>query len=123
MSKRGWVLFAVMAVVWGIPYLMIRVAVRELSPASLVLVRTALSALALLPLALARGEVLRVLRRWRWLLALTIVEITIPWICLASAERRVTSSLAGLIIAAVPVVAVAISLAGGARHRPGPLAV
>jgi drug/metabolite transporter (DMT)-like permease len=117
------VLFATMCVVWGIPYLMIRVAVRELSPASLVLVRTALSGVVLLPLALARGEVAPVLRRWRWLLAFTIVEIAIPWICLASAERRVTSSLAGLMIAAVPVVAVAISLATGARHRPGLLAL
>jgi len=118
-TRRGWVLFAGMCVLWGIPYLMIRVAVRELSPASLVLVRTAVSALLLLPLALARREVGPVLRRWRPLLAFAGIEIALPWIALASAERRVTSSLAGLLIAAVPLVAVTIAATTGARQRPG----
>jgi drug/metabolite transporter (DMT)-like permease len=119
MTRRGWILFAAMCVIWGIPYLMIRVAVRELSPASLVLFRTGVSALLLLPLALARHEVLPVLRRWRAILVFAGIEIALPWICLASAERRVTSSLAGLIIAAVPLVAVALAALTGARHRPG----
>jgi drug/metabolite transporter (DMT)-like permease len=108
-----------MCVLWGIPYLMIRVAVRELSPASLVLFRTSLSAALLLPIALARGEVAPALRRWRPLLVFAGIEIALPWICLASAERRVTSSLAGLIIAAVPLVAVALAAVTGARQRPG----
>ena len=120
MTRRGWLLFAAMCVLWGIPYLMIRVAVREISPASLVLFRTAVSAALLLPIALARGEVARVLRRWRALLVFAFVEIALPWICLASAERRVTSSIAGLMIAAVPLVAVALAAVTGARQRPGP---
>jgi drug/metabolite transporter (DMT)-like permease len=120
-TRRGWLLFAAMCVLWGIPYLMIRVAVRELSPASLVLFRTALSAALLLPIALTRGELAPVLRRWRPLLFFAGVEIALPWICLASAERRVTSSLAGLIIAAVPLVAVALAAVTGARQRPGPV--
>src|SRR5690348_9782088 len=103
-----------MCLLWGIPYLMIRVAVRELSPGSLVLFRTGLSAALLLPIAFARGEVAPVLRRWRALLAFAGIEIALPWICLASAERRVTSSLAGLIIAAVPLVAVALAALTGA---------
>ena len=41
MSRRGIVLFASMCVIWGIPYLMIRVAVREITPATLVFLRTA----------------------------------------------------------------------------------
>ena len=123
MTRRGWILFAAMCVIWGIPYLMIRVAVRELSPASLVLLRTGISALLLLPLALARHEVVPVLRRWRAILVFAGIEIALPWICLASAERRVTSSLAGLIIAAVPLVAVALAALTGARHRPGPSAL
>jgi drug/metabolite transporter (DMT)-like permease len=108
-----------MCVLWGIPYLMIRVAVRELSPASLVLFRTGLSAALLLPIALARGEVASVLRRWRPLLVFAGIEIALPWICIASAERRVTSSIAGLMISAVPLVAVAIAAVTGARQRPG----
>ena len=119
MTRRGWVLFSAMCVIWGIPYLMIRVAVRELSPASLVLVRTGVSALLLLPLALGRREVRPVLRRWSALLVFAVVEIAVPWIFLASAEKRVTSSLAGLLIAAVPLVAVAIAATTGSRQRPG----
>ena len=58
-----------MCVIWGVPYLLIRVAVRELSPASLVLARTAIAALLLLPIAVARDEVRPALRRWRPVLA------------------------------------------------------
>src|SRR6185295_9681783 len=56
-SKRGWILFAAMGVIWGIPYLLIKVAVEEVSPAFLVLARTSLAALLLMPIALARGQV------------------------------------------------------------------
>jgi drug/metabolite transporter (DMT)-like permease len=110
-----------MCLLWGIPYLMIRVAVRELSPASLVLFRTGIAASLLLPVALVRGEVAPVIRRWRPLVVFAAVEIAVPWILLASAERRVTSSLAGLMIAAVPLLAVALAAATGARQRPGPI--
>jgi drug/metabolite transporter (DMT)-like permease len=52
-SRRGLVLFGAMCVIWGIPYLLIRVAVRDLSPSGLVLARTAIAALVLLPIAIA----------------------------------------------------------------------
>ena len=51
-SRKGWVLFAVMCLVWGIPYLFIKVAVGEVSVPVVVFARTALGALLLLPLAL-----------------------------------------------------------------------
>ena len=65
MSRRGWVLFAALAVVWGIPYLMIKVAVDEVSPSFLVLVRTGTAALILLPIAITRGAHVPALRAWR----------------------------------------------------------
>ena len=80
--------------IWGVPYLMIRVAVREVSPATLVFLRSGLAALALIPLAAARGELRTVLPRWRPLLVFAAVEIAVPWLALSSAERRVSSSLA-----------------------------
>ena len=55
MTRRGWALFAAMSVIWGIPYLLIRVAVRELEPTTLVLARTAPAALLLLPLRKGAG--------------------------------------------------------------------
>jgi drug/metabolite transporter (DMT)-like permease len=119
LTRRSALLFAAMCVIWGIPYLLIRVAVRDLSPSMLVLSRTALAALLLLPLAAARGELRPVLRYWPALLAFAAVEIAIPWVLLAAAEQRVSSSLTGLLIAAVPLVGVAIAWRTGGRERPG----
>src|SRR5712691_7947680 len=100
-----------MCVIWGVPYLMIRVAVREVSPATLVFLRSGLAALALVPLAAMRGELRPLLPRWRPLLVFALIEIALPWLALASAERRVSSSLAALLIAAVPFTGVAIAIA------------
>lgn len=102
MTRRGWALFVAMCVIWGLPYLFIRIAVEHVSPASLVFVRTGLGALALLPLALLRGYVRPVLARWRPMLLFSVVEIMVPWLLLSHAEQEITSSLAGLLIAAVP---------------------
>jgi len=73
----------------------------------------------LLPVALARGEVRAVLLRWRWVLVFAIIEIAVPWVLLSSAERRISSSLAGLLIAAVPLVGVVIAISTSARERFG----
>jgi drug/metabolite transporter (DMT)-like permease len=118
-SGRGWALFAAMCVIWGIPYLMIRVAVREVSPSALVLFRTALAALLLLPLATARGELAPLRRCLVPTAAFAAVEIAIPWIALGTAEQRLSSSLTGLLIAAVPLVGVVIAATTGTRERPG----
>ncbi len=105
-----------MCVIWGVPYLLIRVAVREITPAMLVFLRTAGSTLLLLPLAASHGELRSLLPRWRPLLAFTAVEIAVPWILLSSAERRVTSSLAALLLAATPFVGVALATATGGER-------
>ena len=105
-----------MCVIWGVPYLLIRVAVREITPATLVFLRTTGSTLLLLPLAAGRGELRSLLPRWRPLLAFAAVEIAVPWILLSSAERRVTSSLAALLLAATPFVGVALATATGGER-------
>ena len=117
MTRRGWWLFAAMSVIWGIPYLLIKVAVQDLAPASVVFLRTALAVALLLPLALARGDFRPVLRRWRPLALFTAIELAIPWILLTDAERHVTSSLAGLTIASVPLASALLARAWGHRER------
>jgi drug/metabolite transporter (DMT)-like permease len=102
MTRRGWLLFITMCVIWGLPYLFIRIAVEHLAPPTLVCVRTAAAALVLLPIALARREVAAVLASWRPLVLFAVIEIMIPWLMLNHAEQRITSSLAGLLVAAVP---------------------
>lgn len=117
MSARGWFLFAAMGLIWGLPYLLIRVSVQVITPAELVFARTAIAALLLMPLALARHQVGPVLRHWRPLLAYTVAEIALPWLLLSSAEQRITSSLSGLLIAAVPLVGMLISRTTGGGDR------
>jgi drug/metabolite transporter (DMT)-like permease len=102
-------LFGACCVIWGIPYLFIRVAVRDLSPAALVFGRTAIAALLLLPLALRRGSVGPLRARWRPVVVFAAVEIGVPWLLLAHAEERLTSSLTALLIATVPLIGVVLS--------------
>ena len=117
MSRKGWLLFISLCVIWGLPYLFIRIAVRELPPPALVFLRTAPAALLLLPFALRRGELRRLLRSWPWVLLYTFVELCIPWLLLAHAEERISSSLAGLLIATVPLIgAVLYRALGVADH-------
>ena len=117
MTSRGIRLFALMAVIWGIPYLFIRVAVAEVSPSFLVLARTALAAAILVPIALARGGLRPILARWQWLAAFAAIEIAIPWVMLGSAEKHLTSSLTGLLLAGVPLVGTVFALATGGTER------
>src|SRR4051794_1630205 len=112
-SRRGLVLFAVMSILWGIPYLFIRIAVAEVAPSFLVLARTGLAAVILLPIALAGADLRPVLARWRWLLAFAAIEIALPWVMLGSAEQHLTSSLTGLLLAGVPLVGTVFALTTG----------
>jgi drug/metabolite transporter (DMT)-like permease len=110
------VLFGAMCLIWGLPYLLIRVAVRELNPAEVVFARTAIGAVLLLPVAVWRHELPALRGHWPWILAFTIVELTVPWFLLTSAEEHLTSSLAGLLVAAVPLVSVVLSrIVGGSE--------
>ncbi len=118
-TRRGLVLFGLMSVIWGIPYLFIRVAVEEISPATLVLARTTIGAAILLPIALVRVDLRPLLARWRWVVAFAAVEIAVPWVMLGSAEQHLSSSLAGLLIAGVPLVGAALALATGGADRFG----
>ncbi len=116
-SRRGWALFAAMCVIWGIPYLLIRVAVRDVSPGTLVFFRTVIGGIVLLPMALRAGGFRPVLRRWKPLVAFAALEIAIPWVLLGNAEQHLPSSLTGLLIAAVPLVGVVAGrLAGTGDH-------
>ena len=115
MSRRGWALFVAMCVIWGIPYLLIRVAIRDFAPGTLVFFRTVLPAVILLPLAFRRGIVRDLLPHWRILVAFTVVEIAGPWWLLGAAEQRLTSSMAGLLVAGVPLIGVVVVLLAGGR--------
>jgi len=113
MTRRGWLLFVAMGVIWGLPYLLIRVSVREVSPAFLVFVRTAGGALLLSPFVVRRGLLAPLLARWKPLVAYTVAELCVPWWLLFTAEKKVSSSLAGLLVAAVPIAGAVIARVTG----------
>jgi drug/metabolite transporter (DMT)-like permease len=106
-----------MCVLWGMPYLLIKIAVEELTPAQLVLLRTGVAAALLLPYVLWKGQVGAVLRHWAPVLAFAVLELAVPWYLLASAETRLSSSLTGLLVAAVPLVAAFVARAVGHGER------
>jgi len=132
MSRKGWALFAVMCVVWGIPYLFIKVAVGEVSVPVVVFARTAVGAALLLPLVLRSagkggaskggagkggGQLDALRRHWRPLVAFAALEMIVPWGLLSQAERKLPSSLAGLLIAAVPIISVVVARLTGGTER------
>ncbi|MHC5904526.1 DMT family transporter [Streptomyces sp. S6] len=120
MTARGWFLFSLMGVVWGIPYLMIKVAVEDLSPTMVVFTRCALGAALLLPFAIRQGGLPRAVRaHWLPMLAFAVIEIVGPWITLTDAERHLSSSTAGLLIAGVPIVGVVLARFFGDTERLG----
>ncbi|HVN11550.1 MAG TPA: EamA family transporter [Kineosporiaceae bacterium] len=117
MSRRGWALFVALSVIWGIPYLFIKVAVQDLSPAAVVFGRTALAALLLLPLAAARRQLRPLLPAAGWLLVFALLEVCAPFGLLSVAEQHISSSLTGLLVAAVPLIQALISRLLGLGER------
>lgn len=118
MSKRAWLQFAGIAVIWGLPYFFIRIAVRDLDPGTLVCFRTGLASLILLPFVVHRRKWRELVKHWPAVLAYTLTEITVPWFLLATAEQKLSSSLAGLLVATVPIFGLLIAWALG-HERPG----
>jgi len=112
-SRRGWLLFSALSVVWGVPYLLIRVAVRDLDPVVVAGGRTLIGALVLLPIAFRRKVFRPVLRRAKILVGYTVIEIIGPWWLLGWGETKLSSSTAGLLIAIVPLITAILLVAFG----------
>jgi drug/metabolite transporter (DMT)-like permease len=113
MTRRGWLLFSTLCLVWGVPYLLIRVAVTDLDPVVVAFGRTLLGGLILLPVALRQKALRPVLKRWPVLLLYTVVEISGPWFFLGHAEQTLSSSTAGLLVAMVPLISFVLVWASG----------
>ena len=112
-----------MSVIWGVPYLLIKVAVGELSPVVVVFLRCLVGAVLLVPWTLARGQLRGALRHWRALLVFTVLEMTGPWLLLSWAEQSLSSSLTGLLVAGVPFVAALAARLAGEEERLSPVRI
>ncbi len=120
MSARAWSLFAAVSVVWGIPYLLIKIAVDGgMPPVVLAWARIVLGAAILLGLARRAGVLDQLRGRWRVLVAYAVVELCIPFPLIALGERHVASSLAAIIIASVPLLVALLAFRYDPTERTG----
>jgi drug/metabolite transporter (DMT)-like permease len=119
-SARGWLLFAAVSVIWGMPYLFIKLAVDELSPSVVAWSRLALGAAVLLPVAWKLGALRGLGERWKILTAFAAVEMAIPWPLLGYGEVHLSSSFAAILIAAVPLFVALLALRFDHAERPTP---
>lgn len=111
MSRRTWIVFGTVSVLWGFPYLLIKIAVDGGAPALLVSWgRIALAAVLLLPIAWRAGALPALRGRLRWLLAFALIEIAIPFSLLPAGEKTVASSTAAIAIAAAPLLVALLAI-------------
>ena len=113
MTRRGWLLFAAMSVIWGVPYLLIKVAVGHVHPAVVVFARTSVAGVALLAVAARAGALRPALAHWKPVLAFAALEMLGPWLLLTSAEQRLPSGVTGLLVSCVPIVGAVAAYALG----------
>jgi drug/metabolite transporter (DMT)-like permease len=104
---RNLAMLIALALIWGASFLFIKVAVRELTPATLIVGRLGLAALTLgllVPFVVGSGETVRELREnWVWLVVVALVNTAIPFWLLSWGETRIDSGLASIIQASVPI--------------------
>ena len=119
-DTRAWLLFAAMAVLWGIPYLFISIAVESYSPAAVVAGRTLLGAILLLPFAIRAKALRPAFAKIGWVLLFGAIEMAGPFLLLGHAEQTLPSGLTGLLVATVPLFAAMIAFGGGDRSVLSP---
>jgi drug/metabolite transporter (DMT)-like permease len=114
---RTWTTFWILCALWGVPYFFIKLALLELSPAFVAWSRLTLAALVLVPIAWQRGVLKPALRHKGAIVAFAIAELVIPFSLISVGEQWISSSLAGVLIATVPMMVVFVAPAFGIREN------
>lgn len=108
MSRKGLILLIASGLAWGIPYFFIRIAVSQFDISTVVLARVVIGAAILLPIAVKQKAIMPALKKFKWVLAFALIEMAGPWFLITNGEKTLSSSLAGLLVATVPLWAVAV---------------
>lgn len=103
MSRRGWGLFSLVGLLWGVPYLFMKVAVEELATPVIVFSRVLIGALVLIPLAVYKKNFVPALKYWKYILLYSILEMVIPWTLITNSQRDLSSGVVALLVATVPI--------------------
>ena len=118
MSARAWAVFAAVSVLWGIPYLFIKIAVGDLAPGFVAWGRIAIGALVLLPIAWKLGALKGMRGHIKWVIAYAVCEIAVPFFLIAVGEQHISSSLASILIATMPLIVAVLALRFAPEERP-----
>ncbi len=102
MSRRSWTLLLTLAAIWGASYMLIKIGIRDLSPAMVAWSRIALAAMILVALAAARGALGGFRRQAPMLALLASVQVAGPFLLIAAGEQEISSSLAGILVTSTP---------------------
>ncbi|MEV6494117.1 DMT family transporter [Actinoplanes sp. NPDC051633] len=121
MNRRAWVLFTLVSVLWGIPYLLIKVAIEDLSPGLVVAGRVAIGAVIMVAIAARRGSLGALRGRIPLVATVAVVHVVVPFMLITYGEVHITSSLTGLLIAIEPV-AIALLMMRTEPLSPGRVA-
>ncbi len=103
MTRRGWGLFALVGLLWGIPYLFMKVAVEEFATPVIVFARVLIGAVVLIPLAFYKRELIPALKYWKYIALYAVLEMVIPWSLITSSQRDLSSGVVALLVATVPI--------------------
>ena len=102
MTRKSWILFGIVGFLWGIPYLLMKVAVADIPPPLIVAGRTLIGAAILIPIAIKKNTFKDAINGIKYVIPYAVLEMVGPWILITSAEKEISSGLAGLLVATVP---------------------
>ena len=119
LSWRGWSAFAALGFIWGLPYFFIKLSLADVSPAVVAFSRVLLSTLILLPIAWQRGALRSLRGHLGPICAFSLAEFVIPFSAISIGERWISSSVAGILIAMVPLSIALIQRFFGLHERLG----
>jgi len=103
MSRKGWGLFALVGVLWGVPYMFMKIAVEELAVPVIVFSRLLIGALVLIPLAFHKKTITAALEYWPYIAFYAVLEMVIPWTLITTAQKDLSSGVVALLVATVPI--------------------
>jgi len=113
MSRKSLSHFVLVGILWGIPYLLMKVAVEDFPPAAVVAGRTLIGAAILIPIAIYRKKFKGAVLGFKFVAFYALLEMIGPWILISTAQQKINSGLAGLLVSTVPIFAtIIISLRG-----------
>ena len=108
MSRKSLFHFVLVGFLWGIPYLLMKVAVEDFPPAAVVAGRTLIGASILIPIAIYRKKFKGAVLGFKYVAFYALLEMIGPWILITTAEQKINSGLAGLLVSTVPIFATII---------------